>query len=349
MIICMILATALLILFLYLLLTTGEGVEDLLISSRIEELQEKIRTAELQMILLAEEMQRHHDLENKKKLRQGQRLRKQKEQNEKQLEALQNGKISVLDIIPLAGYRLLQFLKWDATNPAMQKLIRTCMRYQNRQEAVNRAYYVMAALFGYFLFGLFLMFSVLAGAIALSMGSRALIFAVAVIGVFGLLAYLPFNDVTTVVKERQESIERQFPQVISKLTLLTEAGMEVSRAWDLTSKSGRGTLYEEMNRVNIDLNNNVQPAEAYTSFISRCSNNYTSKLATLIMQNMYKGNAEIVAQFKSLNTESWNEYQNSTKREGERVQTKLFVPTLMMFAGILIMLIVPVMSSFGSF
>ncbi len=103
-----------------------------------------------------------------------------------------------------------------------------------------------------------------------------------------------------------------------------------------------------MSRVNIDLANNVKPEEAYMKFIQRCSNTYTSKLASLIVQNMFKGNAEIVRQLSSLNTECWNEFRNNTQRMGEKVQSRLFIPTLIMFAAIIVLILVPILSSFGS-
>ena len=98
--------------------------------------------------------------------------------------------------------------------------------------------------------------------------------------IFGLLGYIPYDSVNAVVTKRQEDIEREFPQVISKMTLLTVAGMEVSQAWRLASASGEGTLYKEMKRVLVDFDNNVSPVEAYSKFISRCSNTYTTKLGS---------------------------------------------------------------------
>jgi tight adherence protein C len=131
------------------------------------------------------------------------------------------------------------------------------------------------------------------------------------------------------------------------MALLTVAGMEVNQAWRLTAGSGKSTLYSEMNRVLIDFDNNVPPVEAYSKFITRCNNNYTTKLATAIIQNMSKGNSEIVELFKRLNTESWLEHKHNARRMGEKIQSKLMIPTMLMFLGIIILIIVPVMSGFN--
>lgn len=135
--------------------------------------------------------------------------------------------------------------------------------------------------------------------------------------------------------------------MVSKLTLLTVAGMEVNQAWKLTGGSGVGVLYQEMERVLVELDNNVPPAEAYGKFITRCNNPYTTKLATAIIQNASKGNAEIVSLFRRLNSESWLEHKHSARRRGEQISSKLLVPTLLMFVGIIILVIVPVMTGFS--
>lgn len=108
-----------------------------------------------------------------------------------------------------------------------------------------------------------------------------------------------------------------------------------------------GTLYEEMGRVLLDFNNNVSPVEAYSRFIDKCSNPYTTKLATAIIQNTSKGNSEIVKLFRQLNDESWLEHKHNARRMGEKIQSKLLLPTMLMFGGILILIIVPVMSGFS--
>ena len=176
---------------------------------------------------------------------------------------------------------------------------------------------------------------------------RSFLIGIVIFVIFGLLGYIPYDSVNAVVSKRQEDIEREFPQVISKMTLLTVAGMEVSQAWRLASASGEGTLYKEMKRVLVDFDNNVSPVEAYSKFISRCSNTYTTKLATAIIQNISKGNSEIVTLFRQLNDESWLEHKHNARRMGEKIQSKLLLPTMLMFGGIIILIIVPVMSGFN--
>ena len=348
MIVLIIIGTVLLIPFILCFIAADEKAYDLIIESQIMDIEEKKTELEIKMQLLFEDMKKRDELDDKKKLAQGKKMKKEYDEAEKALERLKEGKLGLIDVIPLAGYGLFMMLHLDAKNSFIRYLIKQCSKYRERRAAGRYAYYVAASVVGFFSIGLVLFFAVFALTLSMELEGRAGIASLVVLALFMIIGYLPLDKVLQTVQKRQEEINRQFPQVISKLTLLTEAGMEVGRAWNLTSESGNGVLYMEMNRVNRDLNNNVKPEEAYMSFIQRCSNTYTSKLASLIVQNMFKGNAEIVRQLGSLNTECWNEFRNNTQRMGEKVQTKLFIPTLIMFAAILILIIVPVLSSFGS-
>jgi tight adherence protein C len=212
---------------------------------------------------------------------------------------------------------------------------------------MNYTYYIYGNLFGNLLLGLCLSSFALGCSLAAGLGVRGSAIGAAVMVVFVVIGYLPYDEVNQTVRRRAEEIEQTFPQLVSQMTLLVVAGMDVNRAWQISSKGGQTTLYEEMSRVNLDLENNVAPIDAYSKFITRCNNKYTTKLATAIMQNLSKGNSEIVNLFRQLNAESWSEYRHSARRMSEKVQTKLFVPTMLMFAGILILVILPVMSGFG--
>lgn len=347
MIICMAFATVLFMVYAYLYLTAGENLYQALLMTCMEIQQETMKETQSEMLNLAEQLKKNSQNPDKKKLKNGQKLKKKYDEANKQMELLQNGKINILDTIPLAGYRLIQMMTWDNTNDYVKKLNQKCLQFKEKKEAMHYSYYLIASLIGNLLLGFSGFFAGTAIGLAMNMGVRSFVIGAVILVIFGLLGYLPYDSVNATVTKRQDEIERQFPQVISKMTLLTVAGMEVSQAWKLASESGEGTLYKEMNRVLIDFDNNVPPTEAYSKFITRCSNTYTTKLATAIIQNISKGNAEIVTLFCQLNDESWLEHKHNARRMGEKIQSKLLLPTMLMFGGIIILIIVPVMSGFN--
>lgn len=347
MVICMLLASILFLAFVYLFLSADNQIVMALMVSCKENQEEIIKNGQIELKLLAEHMQRTQTLDDKKKLKKGKKLKKQIDEAKKQLELLENKKLNVLDLLPVAGYRLIQILGWDYTNDIVKSLNNKCVQFKEKKEAMNYTYYILGTLLGNMVLGGVTFFALLGVTLGMNMGTRSLVVAVAGLAFFALMGYLPYDNVNVKVQKRREEIERQFPQVVSKMALLTVAGMEVNQAWKLTGKSGSGTLYEEMSRVLIDFENNVSPTEAYSKFIVRCNNRYTTKLATAIIQNLSKGNSEIVKLFRTLNDESWMEHKHNARRMGEAIQSKLMVPTMLMFGGIIILVIVPVMSGFG--
>ncbi len=347
MIICMAAATVGLLFFLFLFLSADENIMGAIITCRKETETENIKKTQIELDLIVDYMKRTKDLKDKERVNRARELKKNLELAQKKLARLEKGKAGMGDIIPIAGYRMMQLLHWDGRNDTVKKLYNQCVQFKEKREAMNYTYYILGALIGYGMLGGVCFFAALGLTLAMGLGIKAVIFSVVVLVLFAMAGYVPYDNVNIIVRNRKEEIENQFPQVVSKLTLLTVAGMEVNQAWKLTSGSGVGVLYQEMERVLVDLNNNVPPTEAYSKFITRCNNPYTTKLATAIIQNASKGNAEIVNLFRRLNSESWLEHKHSARRRGEQISSKLLVPTLLMFAGIIILVIVPVMTGFS--
>ena len=339
-----ILATISGIIFVFLLLTAGDEIESTLRDSLIEDYDRRIQQNEVKIVLAEEFLKKSHQEKNHIENLKIKNMRSQVKEDRKALSALENGKVDITYTNSIVGYRIMQLLNWNASYPVVLNLIRRCTRFMNRGEAVNYAYLTLSKLLGNAVFGFFLSFSAATLGYGLGLGVRAVLIGFILFVLVLVFGYLPLDSVRTTLDKRAAEIEKEFPQVMSKLTLLTEAGMEVNSAWELTSKDGKGTLYEEMALVSLGLANNEKPMEAYSSFIQRCSYAYTSKLATLIMQNLYKGNSEIAKQFMQLNFECWNEYRNSAQRMGTALQGKLFIPTMMSFAALLIMLLMPIMT-----
>ncbi len=347
MIICMAAATIGFAVFAYLFLTADENIFGAMVTCRKETEAEQIKKTQLELERLTAKMKKSGLQDDKTLKKRLKTLQQNLQQSQKKLENLQKEKVGLQEIVSIAGYRMMQMLHWDGGNDTVKKLYHQCIQFKERREAMNYTYYILSSLMGNVALGFVCFFTVLGLCLAMGLGVRAFLFAVIVLILFFLGGYVPYDNVNTVVKKRKEEIENQFPQVVSKLTLLTVAGMEVNQAWKLTAGSAEGVLYQEMDRVLVELNNNVPPAEAYGRFITRCDNAYTTKLATAIIQNAFKGNAEIVVLFRRLNSESWLEHKHNARRRGEQISSKLLVPTLLMFVGIIIMVIVPVMTGFS--
>lgn len=267
---------------------------------------------------------------------------------QKELDKLKQGKAGLLNVIPAVGYILFTRNIITADSRFFQTLKNRSEVLYGRPGAAGNAAYMIAYAVSYLYLSIALALMAMAVMLMLGRGSDGVILAGALLVIAGVLCYLPFDDLKEKTEKRQADITAQFPNAISKLALLVSSGMEVSRAWELVAQGGRGALYIEMRKTLAELDNNISPTVAYTNFMNNCGNKYTTKLATSILQNMSKGNSEIGVVFIQLSNESWSEKKHNAKRLGELAQGKLMVPTLLMFAGILALVMVPIFMNMGS-
>ena len=66
-----------------------------------------------------------------------------------------------------------------------------------------------------------------------------------------------------------------------------------------------------------------------------------------MIQGMEKGNKELVKMLSEQSQESWNLKKNIAMRDGEKASSKLLIPMMIMFAGILIMVLIPIFANIG--
>lgn len=256
-------------------------------------------------------------------------------------------KATFKNLLSLPGVVLLRRVDGIGKGSIHKEILSMCLELYGKKNAAVRAELLLAKM---------LSFSILLTALVLTLAVVVIAAISLTIGVavacFGTLLvitliYSAYDDLRDRVKKRRASICRQFPNVVSKLALLVTSGMIMSRAWKQTAISQKSYLYLEMQRTSEELENLVSHEVAYSNFISRCNTKETAKLATAIMQNHSKGNAEIGKLLKDMAREAWHERRHTAKREAEKANSKLMIPTMLLFLAILIMLMVPIALNFS--
>lgn len=173
----------------------------------------------------------------------------------------------------------------------------------------------------------------------------------AVILIFILFAGAAFircgDSAERIINERSEELLRDFPNAISKLALLTNAGMILRDAWEKTADTGNGPLYDEMKKVIVDISNGSTEVEAYTEFGNRCMIPEVKKFSSTVVQGITKGNRELVLMLRRQSSEVWENRKHQTKQLGAKASSKLLLPICITFIGILIMIIVPIFANLG--
>ncbi|MBR5233177.1 MAG: type II secretion system F family protein [Clostridia bacterium] len=166
---------------------------------------------------------------------------------------------------------------------------------------------------------------------------------------FAGLAYYYFGLITTkMIEKRSAEMMGEFSEVVSKLALLTNAGMILKEAWELTAYDGESTLYKEMQTTVDDMNNGMSELDAYHAFGKRCMVPEIKKFASTIVQGLTRGNSELTIALQNQSKEVWSTRQHQVKTESEKAGTKLMAPMMLMFVGILIMVLIPIFTNMGS-
>ena len=152
------------------------------------------------------------------------------------------------------------------------------------------------------------------------------------------------------IEKRRLSLQMEFPDFINKLTLLVNAGMTISKAWEkIVADNEKNTpLYNEMTCTLGEIRAGKPEIIAYEEFGRRCKVKEVIKFVSVIVMNLKKGGAEVVPVLKMQAMECWEIRKNVAKRLGEEAATKILIPLMIMFLGIIIIVATPAILSFSS-
>lgn len=163
------------------------------------------------------------------------------------------------------------------------------------------------------------------------------------------LIYREKEKVRRMEKRRQEQLKRDYPELISKLTMLLGTGITLRSAWERIVENyeiqkaqlGKRVVYEEMQAAIHEMKSGISEAEAYERFGKRCGDVSYVKFATLISQNLRKGSKGLSALLKMEAIQAFENRKSLAKRKGEEAGAKLMMPMIGMLAVVFVMIMVP--------
>ena len=251
-----------------------------------------------------------------------------------------DGNVFRLSKLYFIGFAALDILHFSVKSKKARKRIAEIAELSGKKYAEYYYYVSKGAEFTFAVLGL-TVFSVLA---AFSQNFILSILSIVMAGCG--FAYVE-EQIANRLSDRKEELMLQFPEVLSKLTLLISSGMTLREAWKKVSGSGDGILYKEMQVTTDEFQTGVTEIDAYQNFAQRCGIKEIRKFAATIVQNLQKGNAELAFFLRDMTTEIWEEKQNIIKRKGEAANSKLMIPMFIIFGGILALIMVPMLTSFN--
>lgn len=172
--------------------------------------------------------------------------------------------------------------------------------------------------------------------------------------IFGLglvlvgVMYYYFNTMAaSKIKKKSAIYLKDFPNVVSTIALLVNAGMMLREAWAEVAYSSAGDLYDQMQRVSEDMENGMSESDALYAFSLRCATPEIKKFTSFIVQGLEKGNKDLAFSLKNQSDELWEMKKQRVLQQGDLAASKLLIPIMVMFIGILVIVMGPIMTNIG--
>lgn len=241
------------------------------------------------------------------------------------------------------GFKLLKIFKFEyKTKGANQLRENVKLLYGERYSD-----YYMRVLYAQKISIVYLFFAAGCAVSSLATGSDKLVLFALILLVCGTLYYYFTKMPADKVKKRSVRFMDEFPNAVSTIALLVNSGMMLREAWREVSLSSETELYLEMRRVNEDIDNGIAEVDALYNFGNRCVTPEIKKFTSFIVQGLEKGSRDLTNALRNQADELWELKKQNILKRGELASGKLMIPLMIMFVGILIMVMGPIMTNLG--
>lgn len=145
------------------------------------------------------------------------------------------------------------------------------------------------------------------------------------------------------VKRKKSNLYNSFPDFISSIAILINAGMNIQRAWERTVVyTGKDTdLYHEADLVIEQIKKGVPEYKAYEYFAKRCGIPEISRFVSILMQNVKKGSDELVPVIRMFINECRIVRKSNAHKKGEEASAAMLVPLMLMLLSVLVIVSAP--------
>ena len=169
--------------------------------------------------------------------------------------------------------------------------------------------------------------------------------------------YLRDDEVKKAVEKREALMSEDYPEIVSRLTLLLSAGMTIRAAFEKTAadyekdkvrgKCAERYAYEEMLVTVRQMKSGKSEISAYQDFGTRSASARFNKLGSLLSQNLKKGSAGLLNVLEYETKDAFEDRKAAARRKGEEAGTRLLLPMGMMLVIVLVIVVVPSVISFA--
>ncbi len=163
------------------------------------------------------------------------------------------------------------------------------------------------------------------------------------------------KELKKLIEERELELLSDYPKLVSKLVLYMGAGMTVRNIFrklsasylkELEAGGKKRYLREEMLRSSRELMAGASESEVYERFGERCGVREYTRLTTLLVQNLKKGNSELLTLLQEESKRAFEERMDRVRKTGEEAGTKLLMPMIIMLVIVMAMIMIPAYMAF---
>lgn len=169
------------------------------------------------------------------------------------------------------------------------------------------------------------------------------------LGVIGAIAvaFAQLKDKSIEKQKRKESILRDYPVLLQKMSLYLTAGMNIRNIWitvyeeEKKKLSQSNPLILEMAISVNELQNSIPESVVYKRFGERTGLPELIRFTALLSQNLKKGSSHLR---ELLDEEAGKAYQDKKQRaikKGEEAGTKLLLPMMLLLVDVMVIIVVP--------
>jgi len=151
-------------------------------------------------------------------------------------------------------------------------------------------------------------------------------------------------------RKKVMNIQRDFPDFVTNLVLLVNAGLSIRQAIEriVRERGGDTPLYRELQITLNDIGAGLTEQQAYTDFSERCKIKEITNFVGIILQSMKLGGGQMLYELKRLGVECWDMRKNVARQMGEAASSKLMLPLMLMFIAIIMICMMPALMELGN-
>lgn len=180
-----------------------------------------------------------------------------------------------------------------------------------------------------------------------------LVFALLFAFLIPIISYFKDREIYDQSRKRKNQLQESFPDFISRLILLMEAGLSIQGAFFrigedyLKKREGKQNyLYEEIIYICRQMKNGLTEKEGYELLARRCGLSCYKKLSGLLIQHLHKGGSGILESLREEAAKAGDEQKRNIQKKGEEMGTKLLFPMILMLGIVMVFIMIPALFSF---